>query len=169
MDTPKTIEMITKAIGHLNRAACCLADVGFSSERVDTVRRDLEIKRTELGTIGSPDPLTARRAVADFANHLDRFVADLTKMTDDYRKAHYPNLDAATFTAPLKGTRKYVRVIRTDSHGSGRSVHCFVEKATGNIYKPDGWKGPARNFVRGNIYRDDRMTWMTPHGTATAR
>ena len=39
--------------------------------------------------------------------------------------------------------------------GEKGSIHCFVEKTTGDIYKPAGWKAPytkGNNAVRGNIY-----------------
>ena len=35
------------------------------------------------------------------------------------------------------------------------SIHCFVEKTTGDIFKPAGYKAPytkGKNCVRGNIY-----------------
>lgn len=48
---------------------------------------------------------------------------------------------------------KFVRIVSTD--GPSRSALAFVEKATGDIFKPDGWKKPAKG-VRGNIYRDAR-------------
>ena len=35
------------------------------------------------------------------------------------------------------------------------SIHCFVEKTTGDIYKPASWRAPytkGKNAVRGNIY-----------------
>lgn len=51
--------------------------------------------------------------------------------------------------------RKYVRVW-TDTHGQ-RSVYCFVDKPTGHVWKPDGWKAPALNFPRASIY--DTGTW----------
>ena len=44
--------------------------------------------------------------------------------------------------------RKYIRVI-TNS-GSQRSVYCFVDNTTGDIYKASGWKGVAKR-VRGHI------------------
>lgn len=34
--------------------------------------------------------------------------------------------------------------------GNQRSVHCFIDKATGDVYKAAGWKAPAPH-VRGNI------------------
>ena len=51
---------------------------------------------------------------------------------------------------------KYMKVISA-KHGS-MSVCCFVVNTEndkkfrfGDILKPAGWKGPARNFARGNI------------------
>ncbi len=37
---------------------------------------------------------------------------------------------------------KYTRVIRGRA-GQSRSVFCFID-TDGNIYKPDGWKRPAK-------------------------
>lgn len=48
------------------------------------------------------------------------------------------------------GGVKFVRVVATD--GPSRSALAFVERATGDIFKPDGWKKPAKG-ARGNIYR----------------
>ena len=51
---------------------------------------------------------------------------------------------------------KYIKVI-SDKHGS-KSVCCFVVNTEndkkfrfGDILKPAGWRGPTRNFARGNI------------------
>lgn len=51
------------------------------------------------------------------------------------------------------GGVKFVRVVATD--GPSRSALAFVERATGDVYKPDSWKRPAKG-ARGNIYRDAR-------------
>jgi len=67
------------------------------------------------------------------------------------------------------GGRKYIKVkyytdkIETDYETGEKttrvdtkgSIHCFVEKTTGDIYKPAGYKAPytkGNNCVRGNIY-----------------
>jgi hypothetical protein len=51
---------------------------------------------------------------------------------------------------------KYVRVVTRDvkEDGSlgGGTATAFVERTTGNIYKPASFKGPTKNFVRGNIF-----------------
>jgi len=55
---------------------------------------------------------------------------------------------------------KYIKVI-SDKHGS-KSVCCFVVNTEndkkfrfGDILKPAGWRGPTRNFARGNILEND--------------
>ena len=57
---------------------------------------------------------------------------------------------------------KNVRIVKIESHG-GKSVVCFVDKATGNILKAAGWKAPAKG-ARGNIYTKDYVGKITPHG-----
>jgi hypothetical protein len=52
-----------------------------------------------------------------------------------------------TLTIETTG-RRFIRVVSI-SHGS-RSVWCFVERATGDIYKAADWSAPAKG-VRGNI------------------
>ena len=47
------------------------------------------------------------------------------------------------------------------------SIHCFVEKSTGDIFKPAGWKAPytkGNNAVRGNIYDKSSFEKTDLHG-----
>ena len=47
------------------------------------------------------------------------------------------------------------------------SIHCFVEKTTGNIFKPAGYKTPylkGKNCVRGNIYDTSTFEKTDLHG-----
>jgi hypothetical protein len=44
---------------------------------------------------------------------------------------------------------KYYRIIR--EYCGQKSVHSFVDE-NGNIWKAAGWKAPAKNFARGNIF-----------------
>jgi hypothetical protein len=56
--------------------------------------------------------------------------------------------------------KKYIKVFTKS--GSSKSVACFVVATEtdkkfrfGDILKPAGWAGPARNFARGNILEND--------------
>ena len=51
--------------------------------------------------------------------------------------------------------------------GDSGAIHCFVEKQTGNIFKPAGWKTPytkGNNAVRGNIYDASTFEKTDMHG-----
>lgn len=84
-------------------------------------------------------------------------------------RAHFDRNDY-TFAIPVieiaKGGRKYAKLIQTEDDpetGERRayssSVHSFVEKATGDIFKPASFKAPAKH-ARGNIYRDNGRNSM---------
>ena len=66
------------------------------------------------------------------------------------------------FGIEFEAGSKYVKVVSISGGGS-RSVHCFVEKANGNILRAASWKSPARNFIRGNVFDQasyiNRVRW----------
>ena len=82
------------------------------------------------------------------------------------------------------GGRKYIKVKyfqknwNTDYNDDGTttktlvggekgSIHCFVEKTTGDIFKPAGWKSPylkGNNAIRGNIYDSSTFEKTDMHG-----
>ena len=47
--------------------------------------------------------------------------------------------------------RKYYKLIH--KNGSSRSVHCFIDKSSGDVYKSASWKSPAKG-VRYNLLDD---------------
>jgi len=55
------------------------------------------------------------------------------------------------------------KTIRHDDRGS---IHCFVEKTTGNIFKPATWRAPMLkgNCIRGNIYDASTFSKTDMHG-----
>ena len=59
--------------------------------------------------------------------------------------------DIGQFGVEFEPRSKYVKVVKISAGGS-RSVHSFVEKETGNIWKAASWKAPAKNFARGNVF-----------------
>mgnify|MGYP003155156429 FL=1 len=90
----------------------------------------------------------------------------------------FNHMDSVTFRPD--GGRKYIKVksfqvnVETDYEtgqkrlvgGLRGSIHCFVEKTTGNIFKPAGWKTPylKGNAVRGNIYDASTFEKTDLHG-----
>ena len=65
------------------------------------------------------------------------------------------------YTFTVNKGRRFDKVI------SNSSVHCFVEKETGNIFKPASWSSPqlkTKTPVRGSIYDVDSYRNADPHG-----
>ena len=57
--------------------------------------------------------------------------------------------------------------VKTLVGGEKGSIHCFVEKTTGNIFKPATWKMPytkGNNSIRGNIYDASTFEKTDLHG-----
>jgi hypothetical protein len=72
-----------------------------------------------------------------------------------------PTIEIAT------GGRKYIKLIRGENdpvtgepRPHNRSVHSFVEVATGDIFKAASFKAPAKH-ARGNIYRGNGADALT--------
>ena len=53
----------------------------------------------------------------------------------------------------IESGRKYHKVIMETEAGS-RSVHAFIEKKFGNVYKAASWKAPAKH-IRFNLLDDN--------------
>lgn len=87
-----------------------------------------------------------------FDTALAAYVAVCQKALDE-RHAEWPALGLTVPTLSVDpGGRKYLRIVK--SCGISRNVECFVERATGLIWKAAGWKRPCLNFPRGTIYQD---------------
>ena len=91
----------------------------------------------------------------------------------------FNHMDSVTFRQD--GGTKYIKVksfqvnidtnhetgVKTLVGGERGSIHCFVEKTTGDIYKPAGYKTPytkGNNCVRGNIYDSSTFEKTDLHG-----
>lgn len=70
--------------------------------------------------------------------------------------------DIGKFGVEFEPGSKYVKVVKISAGGS-RSVHSFVEKESGAIWKAASWKAPAKSFARGNVYDassyTNRLSW----------
>ena len=57
--------------------------------------------------------------------------------------------DAPVYKFYIESGRKYHKIVM-ETNGQSRSVHAFVDKKTGEVYKPASFKAPAK-IVRYNL------------------
>ena len=63
----------------------------------------------------------------------------------------------------IESGRKYHKIIMVDSSvRKNRSVHAFVDKKTGEVYKSAGWKAPAKG-VRYDLRLIEHREWLFEH------
>ena len=113
-----------------------------------------------------------------FNEAMDVFCTKLGKDAQEYIE-RFNHMDSVQFKAC--GGRKYIKVksfttnIDTDYETGEKtlledkngSIHCFVERTTGDIYKPAGYKAPytkGKNCIRGNIYDASSFQKTDMHG-----
>lgn len=91
-----------------------------------------------------------------FSTAFDSYLKNVHEVSPDY-----------TFT--WRDGVKNVKVIMSPVLGSGRSVHSFINKETGDIFKPASWGTPAKG-ARGNIFDEDGgRKALTTHGVVYLR
>tara|TARA_B100000287_G_scaffold406250_1_gene430554 strand:- start:217 stop:645 length:429 start_codon:yes stop_codon:yes gene_type:complete len=112
---------------------------------------------------------TLLNSKTEFGEAMDKFLNKLTENAKPYveRFNHMKNV-----TFKVDGGRKFLKIkyftdrIDTNYDDNGKatktihkdtkgSIHCFVDKNTGDIYKAATWKAPytkGKNPVRGSIY-----------------
>ena len=88
---------------------------------------------------------------------IDAFVQMANDRSEQDGKARFPSLweDGRydTFSVDTPG-QKNTRIVITSGLGKGqRSVHCFVDNFTGDVFKAAGWKAPAKG-ARYNLLND---------------
>ena len=113
-----------------------------------------------------------------FDEAMNQFCEKLTENCQDYIE-RFNHMDSVQFK-PCGG-RKYIKVkcfqtnIDTDYETGKKtllkdtngSIHCFVEKTTGDIFKPAGWRAPytkGNNAIRGNIFDASSFQKTDMHG-----
>jgi hypothetical protein len=102
---------------------------------------------------------------------LDAFVAaGQAKINAQFAK-YYENLKPSILQIATGGQR-YIKITKSDAGADGKiapdgqtSVWAFVERETGLIFKPAGWKAPAKH-ARGTIWSEqhggDCVEWTGP-------
>ena len=76
-------------------------------------------------------------------------------LTDDFTRSH-PNSDPYKFY--IESGRKYHKIVM-ETESQSRSVHAFVDKKTGEVYKPASFKAPAK-IVRFNLCLIEDREWL---------
>ena len=102
-----------------------------------------------------PLELTATTSLKETTRTIeDRIDGLISKLIRSFEKAYPGRYGDMTFEIN-KGNKYYKIMEVTSSMGcvTSRSVHAFVSRQTGAVYKPAGWKSPAKH-VRYNLLDD---------------
>ncbi len=94
------------------------------------------------------------------------FIAAVQVMYDEYMK-QYTSFPFDTKIEFEVGPR-YIRVVKREyvkgeTKSRGGSVHTFIDRTNGDIHKAGGWKSPAKNGRRSNIFNDDNGLGAVNH------
>ena len=77
---------------------------------------------------------------------IEKWVWQLCRSLEENYNLRYPN-SSAPVKFRMEFGRKYIKVIqqdlRDDEYRDG-GVHAFIDKKTGEVYKPASWKSPAK-------------------------
>ena len=78
---------------------------------------------------------------------IEKWVWQLCRSLEENYNLRYPN-SSAPVKFRMEFGRKYIKVIQQDLRdGNYRDggVHAFIDKKTGEVYKPASWKSPAKH------------------------
>lgn len=81
---------------------------------------------------------------------IHRLIDTLIKNYTDYQERNFGYSDPDRIAFDIVPGVKYYKLVLRDS---GTSVHAFVSKQSGAVYKPASWKAPAKH-VRYNLLDD---------------
>jgi len=88
-----------------------------------------------------------------FETALSSFVVLANARLNEYFERHFPNIPREVISVAAGG-RKYAKLVaRRDDAGKGGCVYAFVDKKTGEIFKPASWAAPAAH-ARGNVFSE---------------
>ena len=77
---------------------------------------------------------------------VEMWVTDLCEALDKDYERNYPNSFCKKIFRAQAG-RKYWKIMGYEEEGDRRrtqGVHAFIDKKTGQVYKPASWRGPAK-------------------------
>lgn len=90
------------------------------------------------------------------------FLKIAQQKTDLYYAKCFQNLPLPHFEIKTGG--KFYKIIKVDGHGNGGSAWAFIDKKSGDIFKPASYAAPAKH-ARGNVLSSDNgIGAVTPNG-----
>lgn len=108
----------------------------------------------------------------DYAYSLNEWVSSVKTMISNAYNSHMDRGYSWRVDLEIQSGSRFDKIVKSTACGDSsesRSVYAFIEKKTGDIYKPASWKAPAKH-VRGNIYAQDKgLTCAGPYGIAYLR
>ena len=82
---------------------------------------------------------------------IEKWVWQLCRSLEQNYQSKYPNSTLPTIKFRMEFGRKYIKVIQQDydtfqdrNEYRDGGVHAFIDRNTGEVYKPAGWKSPAK-------------------------
>jgi hypothetical protein len=99
---------------------------------------------------------------------LDRWLEAAQGLVNENYEKNFPNLVPSVLE--MSDGRRYIRIDQISNGGAGqRSVWAFIDKKTGDILKPAGYKAPAKH-ARGNLFDTfGGLKYVTAYGPAYLR
>lgn len=77
-------------------------------------------------------------------------------LLDNYKRTHEGKNDYLKFE--IESGKRYHKIVMI-TLGDARSIHAFVDKVTGDVYKPASWKAPAKG-IRFNLLLIKDREWL---------
>ena len=98
-------------------------------------------------------------------DRLNRWLTAAQTIINENYASKFPNLTPSVLE--MSDGRRYIRIDSIVDNGAGqRSVWAFIDKWSGDILKPAGYKAPAKH-ARGNLFDSTGgVGWLTPYGPA---
>lgn len=130
----------------------------LSGETVYVKRRCLEVAGATKEEVEVADPTimvdtwSEARGLSVDKDTVDAHIPAWLERVNEWRKARHEARFSNLPYRPVEvaeGGRKYAKIVDTSG------VYCFVERATGHIYKAKSYKAPETNFPRGSIFVND--------------
>ena len=85
--------------------------------------------------------------VLSLSEKVEKWTYGLCKSLEENYQQSYPN-SSSDKTFKMKLGKKYWKIVQSDIDANGKEwsggVHAFVDRNTGQVYKPASWKSPAK-------------------------